>query len=166
MITKLQEAITLGLSSWIMRKHLWDKGFENDVYPMFSGDMVIAANEDIIITGYFGYANDSQDNYVKRLDSNGDIIWEKEFDKGANDFALEMEELPSGEFIIGGSSTEDFGQTIATLQKIDADGNEMWYQTYTSLGNNQLRGLELTSDGGFAISGYTSIFSPDCKTFI
>lgn len=132
---------------------IWETGFTNPNIPYHPGSVISASNGDILVVGYLGYFS-AQDVFVKRLDSSGNLIWEKEFDHFSNDFGLILVELPNDEFAIGGSNFENFDNNIATLLKIDGDGNELWFQVYSSLGHQQLGGLQVTSDGGFAFSGY------------
>ena len=143
---------------------LWEKEFEDPTYPMFSGDIIETANGDILIVGYLGYANNSQDAFVKRLDSNGDIIWESEYDNAENDFDLEVIELDNGDFVINGTSTTGTnGNWTTTLKKIDATGNQLWYKSYS--GNQQIRSFTQTADGGFALGGFTQDFSAPFDDF-
>lgn len=144
---------------------VWEIGFPNIDLPMWSGEVIETANEDILISGYIGYYGDSQNSFVKRLDSGGNIIWESEYDETEDVFGLELVELSSGDFVIGGMIAPDLSTLYATLRKIDANGNQMWYQTYTSLGHQQLGGLQQSSDGGFVLAGHTETFSPNWDDF-
>ena len=142
----------------------WEKEFEDPNLPSFSGDIIEAANTDVIIVGYMGYANDSQDAFVKRLDSNGNIIWENLYDNAVNDFDLEVIELDNGDLVVNGTSTTGInGIWTTTLQKLDSEGNEIWYKSYD--GNQQIRSFTKTADGGFALAGYTEDYSPGWQDF-
>ena len=136
---------------------LWEKGFEMTDNPMFVRGVTIATNGDILISGYFGFIG-NQDAFVKRLDSNtGDVIWEKEYDNSVNDFALEMVELSNGDFVVSGTSSEAASGQITrvpTLLKINADGNQIWYQALNTLLDREVTGFKETIDGGFVITGF------------
>ena len=133
---------------------IWNQIFAVQDIPFQVGGLMIAANGDVLLSGYLGYFS-TQDAFVKRLDSNtGNVIWEKEYDNAFNDFAFGMIELANGDFVISGSFNQDFSPTIASLLKIDASGNQVWYQEYYSLQGQVTSGeVQKTSDGGFVFGG-------------
>ena len=136
---------------------LWEKTFGIIDLPSYLGDVLITSSEEILMVGYLGFFNDSQDAFVKKLDNNGNIIWEQEYDITVNDYALEVIELNDGDFVIGGSAAVDFTATTASLMKISANGGGLsWYNTYPSLGDQVFGGLKATDDGGFVIAGFNN----------
>ena len=135
---------------------IWEKTFGVFDKPSFPGDAIITANEEIILTGYFGYFNTNQNGFIKRLDSNGNIIWEQEYDIALNDYSLEVVELSNGDFVVGGLAAEDFTQTTASVMKIGSTGGLIWYHTYPSLGDQVFSGIKKTNDGGFVFAGFNN----------
>lgn len=146
---------------------LWEKEFETLYGFNYSSttDILVTANGDILIAGRKQITLGADiDVFVKRLDHNGNIIWETLYEDDFPDIVRKVIELASGDFVIGGLATEITNETIIALRKIDASGNEVWYQNY-DFGNNQLHGLEKTADGGFVLAGETEWYSPGWTDF-
>jgi hypothetical protein len=101
------------------------------------------------------------DVYVVKLDANGNLQWTKTI--GGKDFEFEdgysLIQTSDGGYAIAGY-TSSFGarETDVYVVKLDAHGNLQW--TKTIGGKNWDAGFSLiqTSDGGYAIAGYTSSF--------
>ncbi len=129
----------------------------DDDTPAFPGEVMEAANGDILIVGYEGFANIDQIQFVKRFSENGTLLWEQNYSSGIPNFGLELLEISNGDILVAGSSAQDINVQYATLLKIDANGNEIWNHVYTSLGQQVLKGFEQTSDGGFVLSGFIPI---------
>ncbi|MFK8006088.1 MAG: T9SS type A sorting domain-containing protein [Saprospiraceae bacterium] len=141
---------------------VWEKEFFPVGEYLYIWDMTITANEDIIISGYNSTINSGVGLNVilKRLDANGNIIWEKEYNNGPVEYGFNVVELDNGDLVLAGTSSIDaFGPFIASLLKTDANGNQIWYKEYLNLGDQVLSGLQKTSDGGFVIAGSTPIFN-------
>ncbi|MFK7773330.1 MAG: T9SS type A sorting domain-containing protein [Saprospiraceae bacterium] len=138
---------------------VWEKEFlEVNTFLNIDG-LTITANDDIIISGHL-ISSASPNTILKRLDANGNIIWEKEYDNGPADYGYNVVELDNGDLVIASSSSIDVVPHIASLLKVDADGNQIWYKEYLSLGHQKLSGLQKASDGGFVIAGFTKTFNP------
>ncbi|MBN4051405.1 PKD domain-containing protein, partial [bacterium AH-315-M05] len=61
---------------------------------------------------------------------------------------------PDGGYIISGLTTlAGFGAWDISLMKIDAGGNVQWFRTYGGGGNDYGQFVQLTTDGGYIISG-------------
>ena len=98
---------------------------------------------------------------ILRTDSAGNLLWRKKHGNPLYDEAYEfVKELPNGDFICAGLSmrlhnnveTPDIG-----LTRLDASGNIIWHKNYSyySSGVHQyVNDLILTSDGGFAMTGF------------
>ena len=145
-----------------------------------NGDAVNTTNGEIWFCRSIGYAD------VAEVD-NPAILWNKiRLEK----FDLETEEIywmqdyhADFEFIMGGTrkmiATPDGGAAILGLRfgfnfdiyswmmKLDADGNEEWFQEYTyhncETCANILQDIEIAPDGGYIAAGYIADYSIDIR---
>lgn len=80
------------------------------------------------------------------------------FNGGANDVAVALNETSDQGFIVLANSELEDGRTKIKLIKTDAAGNKEWSRTYPETDpdqnlNRKGRGLLLTADGGYVITG-------------
>jgi hypothetical protein len=88
-----------------------------------------------------------------------EVVFEKTFGGGGNDYGRSVQETSDGGFIIaGGTSSSGAGSWDVYLIRTDGDGNEMWHRTFGGSNNDYGRSVQETSDGGFIIVGSTSSF--------
>jgi len=115
-------------------------------------------------TASFGAGLD--DAYVIRTDSTGDTLWTRVF--GGTDYDgahCAMQTQDSGFFIAGGARSFGEDELDAYLIRLDANGDSLWTLVYDGEGFDFVASLDLTTDGGYAIAGYThgDYFDlPDC----
>ncbi len=64
-----------------------------------------------------------------------------------NQQGIALKQTPDGGFIIGGNSQSEFGgPSDFLLVKVDAEGNQEWYQTYDSGGDDKLVNIIVEQD--------------------
>jgi hypothetical protein len=99
------------------------------------------------------------DVYVVKLDAHGNLQWTKTIGGPGNEMGQSLIQTSDGGYAIAGATTS-FGAGYADVYvvKLDANGNLQW--TKTIGGKNTEEGFSLiqTSDGGYAIAGYTTSF--------
>jgi hypothetical protein len=90
----------------------------------------------------------------------GDIIWQRDFGRsGEYDGANSVCASGDGCYVIGGRSeywmtdNHDF-----FLLKFSTDGDTLWSRTYGGDEFENARCVEITSDGGYVLAGYTGSF--------
>lgn len=102
------------------------------------------------------------DFWVLRLSEGGEIVWQETYDFGENDRLATMLENSDGSLLIGGHArTETTGLSRADKEGIDdyialkltAEGEELWRRTVGSAGEDNLRVLVETRDGGYLLAG-------------
>jgi hypothetical protein len=95
----------------------------------------------------------SSDMLVVKTDAAGDLQWQKIVGTSSQpDYANFVTEVTNG-FIVAGALAVSGDQDRA-LVKLDTSGNIVWQKTYTHAGNDELRGVDETSDGGLIATGY------------
>ncbi|MDV6167115.1 T9SS type A sorting domain-containing protein [Flavobacterium sp. DG1-102-2] len=103
------------------------------------------------------------DFWILRLDEKGQSIWQKTFDTGKVDILTSMVENADGTILLGGyAQSEVIGQDSKKDKKeindyvglkISAEGKELWREVVGSRGEDHLKKLIETRDGGFILAG-------------
>jgi len=99
------------------------------------------------------------DVYVIKLDAHGNLQWTKTIGGPDYDQGNSLIQTSDGGYAIAGY-TRSFGAGLsdAYLIKLDANGNLQWTKTIGGPSYEIGYSLIQTSDGGYAIAGYTSSF--------
>ncbi|HRO43689.1 MAG TPA: T9SS type A sorting domain-containing protein [Flavipsychrobacter sp.] len=104
------------------------------------------------------------DVWLVKLDTAGNIIWEKTIGGAGNDVATNFYRTKDSGFVICGhtySSNIEGGINSmrglgdAWLLKLDSSGNVQWHKTYGGTQPDYFFDLVQIQDGGFVITGYT-----------
>ena len=109
------------------------------------------------IAGSASFGARYADVYVVKLDANGNLQWTKTIGGPKGDYGNSLIQTSDGGYAIAGA-TKSFGagEWDVYVVKLDANGNLQWTKTI-DVKNEYLSEPSLiqTSDGGFAITGFT-----------
>ena len=136
---------------------IWE-GFYGGIFGNFCSDVQETSDGGYIITGYNMTYNDKFTQYALiKVDSNGDIIWEKYFGDIHQDCGVKVRELEDGGFISLGFA-DVINDNIPRegyiwLIKTDSNGDILWDNKFGEDGYNIGLSLDLTDDNGFIIAG-------------
>lgn len=115
-----------------------------------------AENGDLLISGISrSFAgNGTQDIYVVRLDSTGQVIWDHFYGGISDEFGARIVPRQNGGFLIAGS-TFSYGEGIDDIYfiAIDDSGIVEWEKTFGDSASQNISDLIALSDGGFAVTG-------------
>jgi hypothetical protein len=134
---------------------VWSKGIvvDNDAQATC---VRTTADSGFIITG-----EAARRVYLVKTNKNGVAMWSKAyFGSAAYDIANSVKETTDGGFIVSGTLTNDTtGVSRMFLMKTNSDGDLQWVHSYAGTSEfpvtaNGADALQ-TSDGGYAIAGYT-----------
>ncbi len=124
-------------------------------------DAVVQTSDGSIFAAGFTYsfgAGDA-DLVVFKTDNTGSILWTKTYGGTNTDWGNDLIETRDGHIVVTGMSRSyGMGNHNVYLLKLDQDGNVIWSMTYGGLGTQMGYSVVETSDGGFAIAGYTRSF--------
>jgi hypothetical protein len=145
---------------WLVKTDSYGSMEWNKTYGGISHDHASALVEipegGFAIAGWtWAFANCS-DFWLIKTDSTGVMEWNQTYGGEDYDRAFSLVKAPDGGYVLAGY-TESFGagNLDLWLVKTDADGNMEWNQTYGRGYNDNAHSLVATSDGGYAIAGYT-----------
>jgi hypothetical protein len=119
-------------------------------------------NNGFIVAGttsiHVAYPEKEADGRVLRIDSNGDVIWERVLGGSGGDAFYGVGITGSGEFVAAGitrSYTDSHGQPNIFLAKLDNNGNPIWQKAKGKKGHNEdaAYAIAMTPDGGFVVAG-------------
>ena len=111
------------------------------------------------------------DFWIVKLDEIGNVQWQEAYDYGKYDMLSSIVENPDGTFLIGGYAQSEFKSKSTNVKglkttkkdeegindyialKIKNNGEEIWTQTVGSNGDEVLKRLFETRDGGYILAG-------------
>jgi len=99
------------------------------------------------------------DVYVVKLDAKGNLQWTKTIGGPKDDRGFSLIQTSDGGYAIAGYTTSfGAGDWDVYVVKLDAHGNLQWTKTIGGKKEDMGFSLIQTSDGGYAIAGYTRSF--------
>lgn len=116
-----------------------------------------------MITGYTtSFAGSSDDPYLIKVDSQGDIKWERVLPMNGVNHTLTGEEATDGGFyLVGFSQYSGSGPKVGLLIKTDSEGQLAWNKDILPAPNGESFGytVRATRDGGCIFTGHTTVNS-------
>ena len=123
----------------------------------------ITGSNDGDVSGHHYSAYGNWDYWVVKLDTVGNIKWQKCLGGSDNDYAYSVKQTNDGGYIIAGSgSTNDgditgnHGSSDYWIVKLDTAGNIQWQKSLGGSENDEAYSIQQTLDGGYIIAGLSS----------
>jgi hypothetical protein len=108
------------------------------------------------VTGNQGY----QDYWIVKVDSNGNLEWQKSFGGSLWDVPFSIQQTWDGGYIVAGGSTSNDGQITGNhggqdfwIIKLDPSGNLIWQNALGGSGQDEAIDIQNTSDSGSIVCG-------------
>ncbi len=166
-------AITSALFAQPYPTKIWDKRFGGLGHDQSLGCVIKQAKDGNILfvaqSGYYGGDLSSPgkggwDYWLFKVDTLGNLLWEKGFGGNSDDNAGDFIELDDGGFLIGGGSYSSIsgdrsefnrGSLDYWIIRTDANLNKMWDKAFGGTGEDRLESIVQTPDKGFLLAGST-----------
>ena len=114
----------------------------------------------------------SNNAFVVKTDSSGKMQWSKTYGGSGIDFFRSAVQISNGDYVLAGCTTSfGAGGFDAWLVEVNSSGNQLWSKTFGAgptsnptqpqtgtVGDDEANSVVQTSDGGFALAGYTYSF--------
>ena len=88
-----------------------------------------------------------------------DTLWTQVYGGASDDWGYDIIEVAGGNYVIAGS-TRSYGTNATTgnayILKVDDNGDTVWTKIYGDTGGEDVDAVVQTTDGGYALVGYTS----------
>lgn len=154
-VVKLDEAGTL---TW--QKDLFGPGRGIHIRQTTDGGYIVAAETTSNVGAFFNTNHGGSDWWILKLNSSGDVVWQKLFGGSGNEYVHRIEQTTDGGYIIAGQTfssdgniTATHGQSEGWIVKLDAAGTISWQQCYGGSNFEEVRGIKQTTDGGYIVGG-------------
>jgi hypothetical protein len=139
---------------------VWEKDYGGEVDALFCSLIQVGEDEYVALGDIAAsYEREETDFYLVKIDKEGHEIWSHTYGGRGMDIAKMVRQTADGGFILVGSRADEFPseglyQGDLILIKTDAEGNEVWSQTY---GDKILYlgwAVAQTPDGGYVLAGW------------
>ena len=126
----------------------------------------------IIQTSDGGYAvagytnskgNGRYDVWVLKLNSTGTIVWDKTFGGADNDMAYSIVQTKDSGYAVTGTSRVNNNEVVLQVLKLDSTGTTVWSKIFRGhesipifARGTEGRSIIQTSDGGYAVAGFSA----------
>ncbi|MBT9144979.1 MAG: hypothetical protein DDT42_00840 [candidate division WS2 bacterium] len=101
-------------------------------------------------------SEEGKDTYILKLDSKGDLIWEKTFDFRWEDTLYSIQQTTDGGYIAAGYTLVLLGTPEMYILRLDSRGGLLWQRTFSGDGWSIARSIQQATDGGYVVAGYTA----------
>jgi hypothetical protein len=123
--------------------------------PTWSKTYGGGSGNSVVQTSDGGYAL-AYDGGLFKTDAYGTVLWNKTYGVGVGYSVVQSSD--GGYAIAGDTSSYGAGGSDVYLIKTDSLGNILWNKTYGGTGNERGSSVVQSSDGGYAIAGFTNSF--------
>ncbi len=136
---------------------LWSKIYGNTNQDDQGYDIKQTSDGGYIVTGVTDFGSGGRDLYLLKLDAAGNEVWSRTYGGGNNDEGLSVEQTTTGGYIVTGRTRSGSGGWDVYLLNTDSNGALNWSKTIGTGNDDAGEDVIQTSDGGYAVSGWTEI---------
>ncbi len=143
---------SVGTVEWQKTYGMVDQYYEDEVYSIQQ-----TTDGGFIVGGYYSRSNDI---WIFKLSSSGDIEWQKAYESRGREIQS-IQQTSDGGYIVacGEVSYYYVGSNYdINVLKLASDGTIEWQKGYGDVYSERARSMQLTSDGGYVVAGRTESF--------
>jgi len=119
-----------------------------------------------IVGETFSFAVGMWDFWLVKVDSSGNHEWNQTYGGAGIDSAFSIVQTSDGGYALaGGAEPSGADNRDFWLVKVDSSGNHEWNQTYGGGADEDAWSMIQTSDGGYALAGFTHSFGAGNRDF-
>jgi hypothetical protein len=147
---------------WLVRtdadgNYLWSQTFGGSQPDWGEAIIEVTGGGYAVIGVTESYGAGLWDMWLLRTDEDGNLLWNQTFGDSSYDGGCSLVEVSSGGFALTGwTRSYGAGNDDGWLIRTDHAGNELWSKTYGGPDYDDSYAVIEVSDGGFALTGYTS----------
>lgn len=121
-------------------------------------DVIQTSDGGYIAAGKTGSMSSSNDVYVVKVTSTGEVEWEMNYGSIKEDYAKSIRQTSDGGYIVGGGTRSfNVGVVDYYVIKLDSSGNVQWEQKFGGSQTDICESVIQTKDGGYMAAGQSWI---------
>ncbi|GGB79144.1 CBM96 family carbohydrate-binding protein [Dyadobacter sediminis] len=137
----------------------------NAVIQTADGGYLLGGTSDSPVGGEKTASSSGRDFWIVKLASNGSRQWDKTYGGAKREDLADIKQTSDGGYILGGSTFSAAGSGVTTgskggsdywLVKTSSNGTKQWDKTYGGMQTDKMNRLQVTSDNGFILGGYSN----------
>ncbi|MCW4015575.1 MAG: hypothetical protein NWF06_04325 [Candidatus Bathyarchaeota archaeon] len=135
----------------------WNKTYGQATAEV-ANSVIQTSDNGYVMTGYSTDANSTEDLWLIKTDSTGNIQWNKTYGELGSAEGYSVTQTSDGGYAIIGSTNSFSNYTFydCWFIKTNAEGDVEWTKTYEQGGRDLLQFVIQTSDDGYTLAGYAS----------
>ncbi|HYV90573.1 MAG TPA: T9SS type A sorting domain-containing protein [Chitinophagales bacterium] len=115
------------------------------------------------LSGSFG----SDDIFVIKTDSNGDVEWSKIYGTSANDQGYDIRQTLNGEYVVAGFTTINAGAHYDSyVLKISSSGSLIWSEIFGAANNEGVYTIDFAANGNYIFAGKSEMNSNGAADYL
>ncbi len=142
---------------------VWDYSFGGKEYDEIKSIIQTAEGDYLAVGCTNSKGAGETDGWVIKLDQRGNLKWDRTFGGANNDRIYDVIQTKDGGYLLTGWKELNKGNIDAWIIKLDKNGNRIWDKTYGGSNSDEANSLIQTTDGGYAVAGYTESYGAGCK---
>jgi hypothetical protein len=150
-------------------KKLWSKNYGGGFQDV-ANKIIASADGGCLIVGYSASSNgdlkgkplQDYDCWIIKINSEGVLLWEKNYGGLFYESANDAVQLPDGGYVVVGyTSSKDsifnsnHGGNDFLVFRIDSVGNQVWIKCFGGTSNDNATAIDIDYDGSFIVCGHT-----------